>query len=106
MGFRLLCTERHRRRSMAEHGIAVEVVRKIHEGRPNVLDYLANGSIALIVNTPKRQGGPDRRGPHPRQRRLARRALHHDDRRRQGGRRRHGDDCGRGSSRSMRCRIC
>ncbi len=29
---------------MNEHGIKVEVVRKIHEGRPNVLDYLANGT--------------------------------------------------------------
>ncbi len=36
------------------------------------------------------QGRAHRRGPHPRQRRLARRALHHHDRRRQGGPRRHG----------------
>jgi carbamoyl-phosphate synthase large subunit len=55
MGFRLLCTE-GTAGSMAGHGIAVEIVRKIHEGRPNVLDYLANGSIALIVNTPKGKG--------------------------------------------------
>jgi carbamoyl-phosphate synthase large subunit len=55
MGFRLLCTE-GTAGSMAEHGIAVETVRKIHEGRPNVLDYLANGSIAMIVNTPKGKG--------------------------------------------------
>ena len=31
---------------------------------------------------PQRQGGADRRGPHPRQRRQPRRALHHDHRRR------------------------
>ncbi len=31
-------------------------MRKIHEGRPNVLDYLANGSIDLIVNTPSGKG--------------------------------------------------
>jgi carbamoyl-phosphate synthase large subunit len=55
MGFRLLCTE-GTARSMAEEGIAVETLRKIHEGRPNVLDYLANGSIDLIVNTPKGKG--------------------------------------------------
>ena len=41
---------------MSEHGIKVEVVRKIHEGRPNVLDYLANGTINLIVNTPSGKG--------------------------------------------------
>ena len=55
MGFRLLCTE-GTAAAMVEHGIAVETIRKIHEGRPNVLDYLANGSIALIVNTPKGKG--------------------------------------------------
>jgi carbamoyl-phosphate synthase large subunit len=41
---------------MSEYGIEVDVVRKIHEGRPNVLDYLANGTINLIVNTPSGKG--------------------------------------------------
>ena len=31
-------------------------VRKIHEGRPNLLDHLANGAIALIVNPPSGKG--------------------------------------------------
>ena len=31
-------------------------MRKIHEGRPNLLDHLANGEIALIVNTPSGKG--------------------------------------------------
>jgi carbamoyl-phosphate synthase large subunit len=34
----------------------VTTVRKIHEGRPNLLDLLANGAIALIVNTPNGKG--------------------------------------------------
>ena len=55
MSFRLLCTG-GTAQTMNEHGINVEVVRKIHEGRPNVLDYLANGTIALIVNTPSGKG--------------------------------------------------
>jgi carbamoyl-phosphate synthase large subunit len=55
MGFRLLCTGGTAQK-MSEHGIKVEVVRKIHEGRPNVLDYLANGTINLIVNTPSGKG--------------------------------------------------
>ena len=55
MGFRLLCTG-GTAQTMNEHGISVEVVRKIHEGRPNVLDYLANGTIDLIVNTPSGKG--------------------------------------------------
>jgi len=55
MGFRLLGTI-GTAQTISEHGIAVEVVRKIHEGRPNLLDYLANGTINLIVNTPSGKG--------------------------------------------------
>jgi carbamoyl-phosphate synthase large subunit len=55
MGFRLLCTG-GTAQTMGEHGINVDVVRKIHEGRPNVLDYLANGTIDLIINTPSGKG--------------------------------------------------
>lgn len=55
MGFHLFCTG-GTAQTMSKHGIKVEVVRKIHEGRPNVLDYLANGRINLIVNTPSGKG--------------------------------------------------
>jgi len=55
MGFRLLCTG-GTAQTMNQHGISVEVVRKIHEGRPNVLDYLADGTISLIFNTPSGKG--------------------------------------------------
>jgi carbamoyl-phosphate synthase large subunit len=55
MGFRLLCT-RGTAQTLKKHAIEVEVIRKIHEGRPNVLDYLANGTIDLIVNTPSGKG--------------------------------------------------
>ena len=55
MGYRLLGTP-GTARALAEAGIAVEAVRKIHEGRPNVLDHMANGEIALIINTPNGKG--------------------------------------------------
>jgi carbamoyl-phosphate synthase large subunit len=55
MGFNLLGTG-GTAQVLREQGIAVEVVRKIHEGRPNVIDFLANGSIAMIVNTPSGKG--------------------------------------------------
>ncbi len=32
-------------------GVVVEVVHKIAEGRPNVLDAIMNGEIALVINT-------------------------------------------------------
>ena len=35
-----------------EAGIPVEQVKKLSEGRPNILDLITNGRIQLIVNTP------------------------------------------------------
>jgi carbamoyl-phosphate synthase large subunit len=55
MGFSLICTE-GTAQTLSEHGISVATVRKIHEGRPNLLDHLSNGLIALIVNTPSGRG--------------------------------------------------
>jgi len=39
-----------------EAGIKIETIRKLQEGRPNLLDYLANGEIQLIFNTPSGKG--------------------------------------------------
>ena len=47
---------RDRRRAGRSTGSRSTPVRKIHEGRPNLLDHLANGAIALIVNTPSGKG--------------------------------------------------
>ncbi len=55
MGYTLMCTG-GTAQALSEHGIAVATVRKIHEGRPNLLDHLADGAIALIVNTPSGKG--------------------------------------------------
>ena len=55
MGFDLMGTS-GTAAALAEHGIAVAPVRKIAEGRPNLLDHLANGRIVLILNTPSGKG--------------------------------------------------
>jgi carbamoyl-phosphate synthase large subunit len=55
LGYDLICTS-GTAGALAEHGIQVKPVRKIHEGRPNLLDHLANGAIALIINTPSGRG--------------------------------------------------
>ncbi len=34
------------------HGIDVEVIYKVNEGRPNIADQIVNGKIDLVVNTP------------------------------------------------------
>ncbi len=36
--------------------VPVHVVRKVQEGRPNLLDYMANDEIAFIFNTPSKRG--------------------------------------------------
>jgi len=55
MGYHLMCTA-GTAAALAEVGITVATVRKIQEGRPNLLDHMANGAIALIVNTPSGKG--------------------------------------------------
>ncbi|MCC8046559.1 MAG: carbamoyl-phosphate synthase large subunit [Clostridiales bacterium] len=37
---------------IVENGIQAEKVKKLYEGRPNILDLITNGDIDLIVNTP------------------------------------------------------
>ncbi|HEQ71500.1 MAG TPA: carbamoyl-phosphate synthase large subunit [Spirochaetia bacterium] len=35
-----------------ENGIFPEVVLKVHEGRPNIIDHMRSGKIQLLINTP------------------------------------------------------
>jgi carbamoyl-phosphate synthase large subunit len=37
---------------LREVGLAVETVFKVNEGRPNIVDHIKQGEIALIINTP------------------------------------------------------
>ncbi len=39
-------------RALAAGGLDVEPVFKVNEGRPNVVDRMINGEVALVVNTP------------------------------------------------------
>ena len=36
---------------LREQGIECEYVRKVHEGRPHIVDEMKNGDIALVFNT-------------------------------------------------------
>jgi carbamoyl-phosphate synthase large subunit len=51
MGFRVLATE-GTRRFLADDGIDAELILKVHEGRPHIVDRIKNGDIQLIINTP------------------------------------------------------
>jgi len=37
---------------LREHGLDVELVLKLHEGRPHVLDAIKNQKVQLIITTP------------------------------------------------------
>jgi carbamoyl-phosphate synthase large subunit len=41
---------------MQEAGIEVKVVKKLQEGHPNLIDYLIDGQVRLIINTPSGKG--------------------------------------------------
>jgi carbamoyl-phosphate synthase large subunit len=51
LDFRLTAT-RGTAAFLRAHGIDVEVVYKVNEGRPNVADHLVNRKIDLVINTP------------------------------------------------------
>jgi carbamoyl-phosphate synthase large subunit len=51
LGFRLLATHGTAAR-LREVGLMAESVFKVNEGRPNVVDHIKQGEIALIINTP------------------------------------------------------
>ena len=50
-GFRILATGKTYETIVAA-GVPAEQVKKLYEGRPNILDIIANGEVDLIVNTP------------------------------------------------------
>ena len=50
-GFKIIATE-GTAKLISEAGIPVERVNKIYEGQPNIEDWIINGKIQLIVNTP------------------------------------------------------
>lgn len=37
---------------LVEHGIVMDVVKKVHEGSPNVIDMMRRDEVDLIINTP------------------------------------------------------
>lgn len=57
-GFRILASK-GTYQFLTEHGIKAEKVKKLREGRPNILDLITNGEIDLIINTPIRSDAND-----------------------------------------------
>jgi carbamoyl-phosphate synthase large subunit len=55
LGFQLSATA-GTARTLAAAGIGVEMVKKLQEGHPNLLDHLIDGRVQLIFNTPRGKG--------------------------------------------------
>ena len=51
LGFKVVATA-GTARALRATGVDCEEVKKVHEGSPNVLDRIASGEIALMINTP------------------------------------------------------
>ena len=55
MGYHLIST-RGTAKSMREQGVPIQEIPKIQEGRPNIIDMMKNGQVAMILNTPSGKG--------------------------------------------------
>ena len=51
LGFRIIATE-GTRKVLREAGLKVDLILKLHEGRPNILDQIKNEEVQLMINTP------------------------------------------------------
>jgi carbamoyl-phosphate synthase large subunit len=55
MGFELMATD-GTRQELANNGVPATLVKKLAEGRPNIKDFIKNGKVQLIINTPTKKG--------------------------------------------------
>ncbi len=51
LGFKIMATS-GTAEALKNNDIDVQILPKLHEGRPNVLDLVKDGKVALIINTP------------------------------------------------------
>ena len=51
LGFTIIATQ-NTSRFLGKNGIQNTIIKKLHEGRPNIMDAIKNNEINLIINTP------------------------------------------------------
>jgi carbamoyl-phosphate synthase large subunit len=51
LGFRIKATD-GTYKHLTANGVRAELILKMHEGRPNIVDAIKNGEIQLVINTP------------------------------------------------------
>ena len=55
MGFELVSTS-GTARELRTAGVPVTQIHKVQQGRPNIIDYMKNDEVELIINTPSGRG--------------------------------------------------
>ncbi len=55
LGFNIVATG-GTAQAISRMGVPVEAINKIHEGSPNVVDYIERGEVDLVINTPTGSG--------------------------------------------------
>jgi len=55
-GFKIIATE-GTKEFLEKNGVKAEIIKKMHEGRPNLVDAIKNKEINLIINTPIGKSG-------------------------------------------------
>ncbi|AGF46698.1 carbamoyl-phosphate synthase large subunit [Candidatus Kinetoplastibacterium desouzaii TCC079E] len=50
LGFKIIAT-RGTAKKISEVGLPVQIVNKVNEGRPHIVDMIKNGDISLVINT-------------------------------------------------------
>jgi carbamoyl-phosphate synthase large subunit len=51
MGFTIFATQ-GTYNFLSDHGVESQLIKKVFEGRPNIVDAIKNGEIQLVINTP------------------------------------------------------
>jgi carbamoyl-phosphate synthase large subunit len=55
MGFEMIATKGTALR-LEEAGVKVQAIKKLQEGHPNVVDFMIDGDLQLVINTPRGKG--------------------------------------------------
>lgn len=61
LGFRIISTA-GTAKVLTDAGIEVETIKKVQEGRPNLIDFMVNGDVQFIFNTPSGHGSRTEEG--------------------------------------------
>ncbi len=77
MGFTMIAT-RGTAAFLTANGVAAEVVNKVYEGRPNIVDQMKDGRIALVMNTTEGSQAVSRQPRDPGGRALRQDPVFHD----------------------------